>query len=84
MPSGSSAVVHGSGITSCDQAYSAAIPRVPPSRPAAAPNVSGLAFGLTRMATSSTQKATPSSSGSADCERPARTGIRVASERTMM
>ena len=39
--SGSSADGHGSGIQTCDHAHSAAVPTVPISRPATAPNASG-------------------------------------------
>ena len=39
--SGSSAVGHGSGIQTCDQPHSAAVPTVPISRPATAPKTSG-------------------------------------------
>ena len=50
--SGSSSAGHGSGIQTCDQPHSAAVPIVPISRPATAPNASGPRLTSTNAAPS--------------------------------
>ena len=81
-PSGSSPVVQGSGIATCDQPYSAQKPTVPHKSPAAAPNANGLRRAWIASATHSTQSASTIKSGIDDGDMPAITGAMTAVRRS--